>query len=279
MGERVFVFPRSSRPHGNLDIMHNSDIRARTIAMCRTGVPNAEIARSLSLPYGTVGTWKFRDREKHPELYPKTRAESPYCPRCHGAVLDDEAYSYLLGLHLGDGCVTKAPQHRVYALTIACCDAWPGLIEAAAHALQTVIPPGSVVRVPRTGMTEIKMYSAHWVCLFPQHGPGMKHTRKIELADWQNDIVQARPWEFIRGLIHSDGCRITNWTERPVAGERKRYEYIRYFFTNTSADIRDLYCRTLDMVGVAWRHSNSRNISVARRASVALMELHVGPKF
>ena len=107
----------------------------------------------------------------------------------------------------------------------------------------------------------------------------MKHTRKIELAEWQAEIVRDHPWEFIRGLIHSDGCRITNWTEKLVSGERKRYEYSRYFFTNASADIRGLYCWALDMVGVEWRYSNSRNISVARRASVALLDLHVGPKF
>jgi hypothetical protein len=259
--------------------MRNPDIKARTIAMCRAGIRNAEIARKLNIPTGTVGHWKFNDRARHPHLYPQTRARTPYCPRCDGAELDRSAYSYLLGLYLGDGCITKAPQHRVYTLTLACRDAWPGLIEAAAEALRAVAPPCSVNRLQRTGMTEVKMYSSHWACMFPQVGPGMKHTRKIKLADWQTEIVKTFPWEFIRGLIHSDGCRMTNWTERLIAGQRKRYEYPRYFFTNTSADIRGLYCWALDMVGVEWRYSNSRNISVARRASVALMDLQVGPQF
>lgn len=259
--------------------MHSPDIKARTVAMCRAGVPNSEIARRLGVPAATVATWKFRDRGRNSELYPKTRAETPYCPRCHGAELDQAAYTYLLGLYLGDGCITKAPKHRVHTLTIACCTAWPGLIEAAADALQAVAPPCSVQRVTRTGMTEVKMYSIHWPCLFPQHGPGMKHTRKIELAAWQRLVVAQNPWKFIRGLIHSDGCRITNWTEQTVAGERKRYEYTRYFFTNVSADIRGLYCEALDQVGVEWRYSNSRNISVAKKNSVALMDHHVGPKF
>lgn len=141
--------------------MHNPDTKARTIAMCRAGVPNAEIARRLGLPHGTVGTWKFRDRERNPEFYPKIRATSPYCPRCHGAGLDVVAYSYLLGLYLGDGCIVKPPKHRVHTLTIACCDAWPGLIEAAADALRAVAPSGSVIRVQRPGMKEVKMYSSH----------------------------------------------------------------------------------------------------------------------
>lgn len=273
------IFRRPATAADSLGIMHNPDIKARTIAMCRAGVPNAEIARELGVPKGTVGSWKFLDRASNSELYPRTRAETPYCPRCHDAALDHAAYSYLLGLYLGDGCITKAPAHRVQTLTIACCDAWPGLMEAAADALQAVAPACRVQCVPATGMTEVKMYSKHWTCMFPQHGPGMKHTRKIELARWQQAIVETHPWQFIRGLIHSDGCRMTNWTEKMVAGERKRYEYTRYFFTNVSADIRGLYCWALDMVGVEWRVANWRNISVAKKTSIALMDLHVGPKF
>jgi len=38
-----------------------------------------------------------------------------------------------------------------------------------------------------------------WPCLFPQHGPGRKHERKIELAPWQEAIVDREPEQFIRG--------------------------------------------------------------------------------
>lgn len=129
----------------------------------------------------------------------------------------------------------------------------------------------------------MKVHSKHLRCLFPQHGPGRKHERKITLEAWQQEIVDAHPWQFIRGLIHSDGCRIINWTTRLVRGERKRYEYPRYFFSNKSDDIRKLFSDTLTAVGVEWttlaRGSDPFNISVARRASVALMDAHVGPKY
>lgn len=109
-----------------------------------------------------------------------------------------------------------------------------------------------------------------------------KHERLIALDPWQQEIVDAHPWEFIRGLIHSDGCRITNWTTRLVGGERKRYEYPRYFFTNVSDDIRRLCTDTLDKLGIEWtrctRNGNPYNISVAKKTSVALMDTHVGPK-
>lgn len=68
-----------------------------------------------------------------------------------------------------------------------------------------------------------------------------------------------------------------------VRGERKRYEYRRYFFTNRSDDIRELFSDTLTGVGVEWttlaRGDKPYNISVARRASVALVDAHVGPKY
>ncbi|GAA2918024.1 hypothetical protein GCM10010524_55710 [Streptomyces mexicanus] len=148
--------------------------------------------------------------------------------------------------------------------------------------MRGVFPNNSVCKVRRKGCWEVKLYSLHMWCLFPQHGPGKKHQRRIALEPWQQEIVDAHPWEFVRGLIHSDGCRITNWTTRLVGGERKRYEYPRYFFTNVSDDIRQLFTGTLDKLGIEWTHctrnGNPYNISVAKKASVALMDAHVGPK-
>jgi hypothetical protein len=142
-----------------------------------------------------------------------------------------------------------------------------------------VRPANKVCRVSSPGCQYVTSSSKHWPCLFPQHGPGKKHDRRITLADWQQIIVDAHPWEFVRGLIHSDGCRIINWATRLVGGEQRRYEYPRYFFTNLSADILGLFTSTLDQVGVEWRRASGKNISVARRASVALMDAHVGPKY
>jgi len=47
-------------------------------------------------------------------------------------------------------------------------------------------------------------------CLFPQHGPGRKHQRKIELEEWQDVILRKFPGDFPRGLFHSDGWRGVN---------------------------------------------------------------------
>ena len=44
----------------------------------------------------------------------------------------------------------------VYALNIACCDDWPGLLAAAKSAMAAVMPMSKVFSVRRIGMTEVK---------------------------------------------------------------------------------------------------------------------------
>lgn len=83
---------------------------------------------------------------------------------------------------------------------------------------------------------------------------------------------------FLRGLIHSDGSRTINRFSVALAGERREYAYPRYFFTNLSADIRGLFCATCERVGVRWTQSSFKNISVADRRSVELLDSFVGPK-
>ncbi|MFC4613047.1 helix-turn-helix domain-containing protein [Streptomyces maoxianensis] len=259
---------------------HGTEVRQRALALLRDGTRAAEVSRRLDVPPGTVTYWLHMDRAKRGEC-PGRR--DPKCPRCDGRELDEAAYSYLLGLYLGDGHIIQYSGHRVPSLMITCAESWPGLMDECEHAMRAVFPDNSVCRVRRAGCRNVKVYSNHLWCLFPQHGTGMKHERPIVLEPWQQEIVDAHPWEFVRGLVHSDGCRNMNWTARLVGGERKRYEYPRYWFTNVSDDIRQLYTDTLDKLGIEWKHCTRAgkpyNISVAKRASVALMDLHVGPKY
>ncbi|MFD6194730.1 helix-turn-helix domain-containing protein [Streptomyces sp. NPDC060275] len=256
---------------------HSPSVRAHAVALMNQGIPNHAVAAQLNIPRGTVSWWRSEDRKARGEAY----RQPADCPRCTGRQFDEAAYAYLLGLYLGDGhIVSKPSQHH---LSIFCDATQTGLIEAAADAMRKVMPLRSVHPRRKPGCVELKSYTKHWCCMFPQHGPGKKHHRRIALERWQQIIVDASPWEFIRGLIHSDGCRITNWTAKTVGGVRKRYEYPRYFFSNKSDDIRGLFTSTLDSVGVEWttlaRGSDPFNISVARKASVALMDVHVGPKY
>lgn len=256
------------------------ETRRQAITACRSGQTNATVARALNVPVGTIAWWVHRERAKEGTLPGPHRST---CHRCDGDELDRAAYSYLLGLYLGDGHIVQPRQHRVPNLTIACSNCWPGLMDAAEGAIRSVLPFNSVCRVRAEGCTTVKVYSKHLPCLFPQHGPGRKHTRPIALEDWQGDIADAHPWDLVRGLIHSDGSRTRNWAQRTVAGERRRHEYIRYEFTNKSADIRDIYTNVLDRLGIDWKISAQRDgiatVSVARRTSVELMDAHIGAKY
>jgi len=109
----------------------------------------------------------------------------------------------------------------------------------------------------------------HLTCLFPQHGPGKKHERLIELERWQEDLVLAAPWAFIKGCIRSDGCAFVNRTGR--------YEYLSYCFDNHSTEIRGLFAAACRLVGVDCRPAG-RSVRIYRRASVALLQEHVGIK-
>ncbi|MFK4147515.1 helix-turn-helix domain-containing protein [Streptomyces sp. NPDC004065] len=251
--------------------MYDVSTRMRVLSLVAQGRSLNSVSKQTGISRAAIRSWQNR-------LEPLPRM----APRAPGPPSDDRAYAYLLGLYLGDGCISAHPRSGYY-LRIACADAWPGLMRLCREAIMRVSPGVSVYAVRKQGCAMVTSYSPHWPHLFPQHAPGRKHERRIVLEPWQQGIVDAHPWEFVRGLIHSDGCRITNWTTRLVGGERKRYEYPRYFFTNVSADIRRLYTDTLDKLGVEWAHcardGDAYNISVARRASVALMDAHVGPKY
>ena len=184
------------------------------------------------------------------------------------------AYSYLLGQYLGDGWVSAMGPRGVFRLRIATCDAYPDIRQRCVDAVAAVMPANKVNIVPSIGCSEVGSYSKHWPCLFPQHGPGRKHERPIELARWQQAIVEAYPREFIAGLIHSDGCRAIN----NVVTRGKAYSYPRYFFSNVSYDILMLCAWAFDLIGVEWRQNRWNSLSVAKRDSVALLDTFIGPK-
>ena len=189
--------------------------------------------------------------------------------------MDPAAYCHLLGLYLGDGWLTTSG--RSPSLSVACADAWPGLIDECVSSMRTVLA-SSVCRRSCKGCQEVKSYSKHWPCLFPQHGPGKKHQRRIELAPWQQLLVDEQPGRLLRGLFHSDGWRGQNVAVRTVADRVERRSYPRYDFMNYSDDIRGLCGDALDRLGIAWRPNGPWRISVARRDAVAALDVHVGPK-
>lgn len=194
------------------------------------------------------------------------------------ADVDQARYAHLLGLYLGDGHL----QHtgRGWQLGFHFDARYRGLIDGAAETIQHVSgrEPRRYLR-PGWNVVILKLGWQGWPALFPQHGPGRRHTRPIVLAGWQRAIVARHPEALLRGLIESDGCRTINrFTTTLPSGRVAAYAYPRYFFSNESADIRAIFCDACELVGIRWTQSNRRNISVSHRASVAVLDGFVGPK-
>jgi hypothetical protein len=250
--------------------VYDAEVREAALAAVRSGQSISAVSRATGISRSAVRSWRDgTHRSRHSE-----------CPRCGpdpSSPATASEYAYLLGQYLGDGTLSRG-RGNVWSLRIACADAWPGIIAECLAAIRAIRPDNTVSRLRRQGCTSVTARWKRWPCLFPQHGPGMKHTRPIVLAPWQEELVAEHTGEFLRGLFHSDGCRMTNWARRTVAGVARRYEYPRWFFSNKSTDILGLCSTSLDRLGIAHRFPRPDTISVARREAVATLDRVVGPK-
>jgi len=75
---------------------------------------------------------------------------------------------------------------------------------------------------------------------------------------------------FLRGLIHSDGCRV-------IANDRG-VKSVRYHFSNRSQDIKRLFCNSLDSLGIQWTRPSDRGNAIYRKDAVARLDQFIGPK-
>lgn len=226
-----------------------------------SGANDCAIARQTGIPRCTVRDWRRgRVRSSNPRGSP--------CAQDYSG-LPAGTYSYLLGLYLGDGCISRHP--RAWRLRIVLDKKYPGIIARCREAIDTLMPGQRALVSSRVSRcVEVSLYSKHWPCLFPQHGPGKKHLRPIRLEPWQQDLVDQATEEFIRGLIDSDGCRV-------VANDRG-VRSVRYHFSNRSDDIRGLFCAALDALGIPWTRNSQYQVAVYRKAATARLDEFVGPK-
>jgi hypothetical protein len=242
------------------------------MALLAGGSSVASAARLLGIPRSTVRGWLEDGRPRTQDGWQRRRAilnepiDVPPGP-----------YAYLLGAYLGDGYLARHPRSETMRhLRIYCDERYPKLIDELHAAISAVNPRNRVhvVHHPVHRLAVVGSYASCWTSLFPQHGPGRKHERPIVLADWQRVVTTRFPEAFIRGLIHTDGCR---FIARQRRGDRI-YCYVRYSFANRSEDIKGLFCDHLDLLGIPWTRANDVDIQIARRAGVEALDAFVGPK-
>jgi hypothetical protein len=195
-------------------------------------------------------------------------------------VIDAGLYCYLLGCYLGDGHVEHRPRNG-WTLRLACDRAYPEIMEESVAAMAATFPPARPTRRGASSEASDILSISHpgIGAAFPQHGSGPKHTRRTALEPWQRAFTETHPRALIRGLIHSDGCRVINRFRTALpSGRLAEYAYPRYFFSNVSTDIREIFREHCGLLGVRVTQSNPRNLTVSHRDGVAILDTFVGPK-
>jgi hypothetical protein len=251
--------------------MWSDDTFQAVAELTRLGLSDYEIARRTGVPRTTVMRWR-----QHPI---RRRLLPPPVAR-HWRPPDGRAYCYLLGLYLGDGHITS-PRGKTPCLRLSLDERYEGIIKSGQEAIQRTAESVVVRRYPSGSGGAVIVHATHpvWPRAFPQHGPGRKHLRTIRLEPWQRRLTKRHPAQLLRGLIHSDGARTINrFSVALPSGRVGKYGYVRYFFSNVSADIRAIFCDHCELLGIRWTQSNHRNISISHRESVAILESFVGPK-
>jgi hypothetical protein len=265
--------------------MHPPHIRAEALALVEAGLNDCEISRRLGIPRRTILDWR------RPTYVPRRRIPLETCPRCWRAAkpirFASDDYTELLGLYLGDGCISDGARTQRLRLFL---DAKYPVMNGEIKDLLRRCFPENPVGEPTAPVSSwsgrsdtlviLSVYSSHLGCLFPQHGVGRKHERDVRLEDWQWTLLEASPWPFIRGCIRSDGCAFVNRTDIHRA---RPYEYLSYDFSNRSKDIIDLFTAACDLVGIhdyrVYAKGGGRwDVRINRRGSVALLSAHVGIK-
>lgn len=272
----------SLQPHQNAGAdVHSPATVARVLALRDEGLGARRIARVTGLPLATVRDWLAGRLPAHSRACDGVSSTDPACEICghpaHQFADLSERYVYLLGIYLGDGYISE---HRrgVYRLRVFLDLCYPLIVEECVAAIHSVMPRSKVQFAERRSNyveradpsnVEVSAFSKAWPCLFPQHGPGLKHSRSIALTAWQQELVKRNPGVLLRGLIHSDGCRFintgTNWT------------CPRYSFSNRSDDIRGIFCGACDLLGVRYTFA-PHTVYVSRKADVAQLDEFIGPK-
>ena len=236
------------------------------------GLSDYKIAARTGIPRATVLRWRRRSDPPHAQLASEIAAD--------WRIPDPSAYCYLLGIYLGDGHVTHRPPNT-WSLRVACDRRYEDIIGEVRRAMNTTFPGRVSTRFRSSSGASDVVAICHQAVgrAFPQHGAGRKHLRKIALTDWQRELTNAYPGALIRGLIHSDGCRVVNrFRTKLPSGRVAEYAYVRYFFSNHSDDIRRIFIDHCELLGIRVTQSNHRNLTVSHRNSVAVLEELVGPK-
>ena len=243
------------------------------------GLNNCQISRELNIPRGTLRGWLYpRQPEQQVVAAADARRAARVCQRCNGteSTLSVD-YVYLLGLYLGDGCISGHRKRGVVA---------PDLSRPA------ISWPDRRVRTRDVGSDAVTRECAAVDRMRRDRGfletldspfPATRRRPKMVASDRHGALAAkidrrlsgtADPRPDSLGRMSSD-----KHGERHGACKQRRYSCPRYMFTNMSDSIRFLFVEACERLNVRWMQTNARTIAVSRRDDVARLDTFIGPKY
>lgn len=209
-------------------------------------IPVLRIAKLVDATRGAVKYWVEKNFDiKYGADYERKNGEIIFNPSdyFHSEELQ-KAYSYTLAVYLCDGHIIEVASKRTHLLRLFNDIKYPNDSLEWKNNLQKILP-NNVCNQYNPKNRNIFLTTIHSCLLpnlFPQHGKGEKHNRKLVLQDWQKEIITKYPKEFIRGCIQSDGCVYIH--------KQGMREYKKHAFVNKSEDIVEFFLYTLSLVGI-----------------------------
>lgn len=236
------------------------------------GYNKCQISRETGIPRGSIKEWllygfcpkAYSDDNKKIGRYKDLN------PLEYLVDSKAEAYSFILGEYLGDGYIRNLP--RTYRFDIYNDRKYENLNKLIESKLGIIFPLNKVHRLPKTGCWIITVHNNNMLKFFPQHGKGSKWERDINLEIWQLEIVKKYPFEFIKGLIYSDGCTYLN---------KLNGRYV-YSFSQKSTQIMDLMIFALKLIGIDRTYSTKKtgqhSLCISSKKHLSILFDKIPPK-
>src|SRR3712207_5176441 len=143
--------------------MHARGDMDRVRQLIEEGLADHEVSALSRVPIGTVRRWRHGATLAFgPRAAARPRTWRP---------ADPWSYAHLLGLYLGDGCVSRT---KSALLQIALDARYPGLIDECVVSMCLTMP-ASLPRVYPSRVSNavcVQSSDRRWLEAFPQHGPG-----------------------------------------------------------------------------------------------------------
>lgn len=202
----------------------------------------AEVSRMTGVNRSSISNWKIRGERVSSPL---DLSDPTKCITSMHSELTEEikkAYSYILGLYLGDGCIYELD--RTEKMTITLDKQYEVLNNYTVETLGKFFKKSPYIfdrsLHGRGNAIDVNICTSTLSLLFPQHGKGKKHNRDIILTDWQLDVID--PISIVKGLIMSDGSYYID----------RQSGIMKYSFSNKSVQLIGILAKYLSELGISF---------------------------